>query len=274
MANTEEVPGSFNFDDMPGGDLNLDAIFSDTPTETEPLTATQDPGTPTEPETFLSTTTGTVYKTADEAVKGIEHKDALIAELRKKLSEQTGKDPITAKADAAPQNYHANPKQYFEDIKKATSEEKLVEVQAKFVNDTLAPYAPLLSSLVKSQAVEQVVSEVPKFVEFQKSAEYDKTLEQFPLIKQSIAIAENNPNMAADLAQLYRMAYEVSAGRNLSTIAASSRSTPVTPARPTVSSTPLAPGTTTLAPPSLQTSEGRKSIIAAMEAQGIQDRRM
>jgi hypothetical protein len=276
MPNTETNPGAFNFDDMPGGDLNLDDIFNDTATVTEPVTELQDPGTSvSEPETFLSTTTGTVYKTADEAVKGIEHKDALIADLRKKLSEQTGVDPITARGtETGPQNYHANPKQYFEDIKKATSEEKLVEVQAKFVNDTLAPYAPLLSSLVKSQAVEKVVSEVPKFVEFQKSPEYDKTLEQFPLIKQSIAIAESNPNMAADLAQLYRMAYDVSAGRNLSTIAATRSSTPVTPARPTVSSTTLAPGATTLAPPSLQTSEGRKSIIAAMEAQGIQDRRM
>jgi hypothetical protein len=274
MPNTETNPGDFNFDELPGGDLNLDDIFNGTVQTTEPVdTETQDPGLT--PETFLSTATGTVYKTADEAVKGIEHKDALIAELREKLSKQTGVDPITAKGtEQVSQNYNANPKQYFEDIKKATSEEKLVEVQAKFVNDTLAPYAPLLSSLVKSQAVEKVISEVPKFMEFQKSAEYEKTLEQFPLIKQSIAIAESNPHMATDLAQLYRMAYEVAAGRNLSTIAVSRSSTPVTPARPTVSSTPLAPGTARVAPPSLQSSDGRKSIIADAEAKGILDFRM
>lgn len=273
MPNTEVNPGSFNFEDAPGGELRLDDIFTDESNAASLNQQTVDTQTVvSEPETFLKTTTGTVYKTADDAVKGIEHKDALIADLRNQLSKQTGVDPITHKTEQqGPVNYLENPEQYFQDIAEAKDKAKLVQVQAKFVNDNLAPYAPLLSSMVKSQAVEKTVSDIPTFTDFQKSQEYEQTLEQFPLIKQSIQIAESNPNMVNDLVQLYKMAYEVSAGRNVSKIVKENRGNPQTLTRPTVSSTPISPGTQRTVAPTLATSEGRKSIIAAYEEKGIRD---
>lgn len=279
------VPMSFDFSDAPDGGLSLDDIFvpGDNPTS-DPNTTHAVTPPQAEPETFLKTSTGTVYKTADDAVKGIEHKDALILELRQKLSETNGVDPLRKRTPEVETpgeiNYVSNPKKYFEDLNAAAAEKgpdteaKILAVQSKFVRDNLAPYAGILSNAVKAQAVEQVSSTIPEFNKFLVSEDYSKTLEQYPLLKSSIALSEAHPERSGDLGQLYRMAYEVSNGRNLPRIVEASRSQTVTaPTRPTVSSTTPAPPVERTAQPTLNTSAGRKSLIADQEARGIDNLR-
>jgi hypothetical protein len=273
------TPADFNFDDAPS-DLTLDEIFANPevkPTAvTQPQTATE--VTPVEAEPLLKTATGTVYKTVDDAVKGIEHKDALIAELRQKVLEATNNDPLKKKSeqqdDPALISYIANPKKYFEDIKSAKNEDELLKVQGKFVDERLAPYAPIIASVVKSQAIEGLEQEVPEIRKFLHSEAYQKTLDAFPLLKQSIQISEQYPERSGDLAQLYRMAVDASAGRNLPKSAPVSGSTTPVVARPTVTSTPATPPPTTrAAQPSFYTKEGRKAIIEEQEARGVENLR-
>lgn len=281
------VPMSFDFSDAPDGGLSLDDIFipSDSaapnPNTTQVVTQPQESQ---DTETFLKTSTGTVYKTADEAVKGIEHKDALISELRQKLSETNGVDPLRKRTPEVETpgaiNYVENPKKYFEDLNEAAAqkgpdtEARIMAVQAKFVRDNLAPYAGILSNAVKAQAVEQVSSTIPEFNKFLGSEDYSKTLEQYPLLKSSIAISEAHPERSGDLGQLYRMAYEVSNGRNLPKIVEAQRTQIAPPqTRPTVSSTPQTPPVERATQPTLNTSAGRKSLIADQEARGIDNLR-
>lgn len=269
-----DTPQEFNFSDAPGGDQTLDDIFNIGDTTS---TTTQTQQEPT-PDTFLQTATGTVYKTADEAVKGIEHKDALISQLRQQLAEQTGRDPIknpVVQDDPARISYLDDPKKYFEDIKNAKTEQEVLQVQSRFMDEKMAPYASLIASVAKSRAVEEASHEIPEFTKFLGSDDYKSTLDSYPLLKRSIEISEANPAASGDLGQLYRMAYNASAGRNVSKIVRTAGvQTPVAETRPTVSSTSqVAPGTVRVAPLNLNTSEGRKAIQAEQIARGVEDLR-
>lgn len=270
----QEIPLSFDFSDAPGGDQTLDDIFNIGDTDPSPGSTTNDTqGTQNlGDQPFLKTSTGTVYKSADDAVKGIEHKDALIAQLRQEATERTGVDPIKPKVTTEPDSYIENPKKYFEDIRKATNEQEVLAVQGRYIQEQLAPYAPLIAGMAKSRAVEEVAAEVPEIQTFLRSAEYQQTLEKYPLLKNSIGIGESNPAAAGDLAQLYRMAYSASAGMNLSKIVQTNSREAVAETRPTVSSTTtLAPGTQRAVAPSMETSQGRKSIIDNQTSRGVLD---
>lgn len=270
-----------HFGDPPGEEFNLDDIFANnetTPVGTTPVVTTTNPPEPAkvDPEPLLKTSTGTVYNTVDDAVKGIEHKDALITELRQQLLQATNVDPLKKKADPVEDptltSYISDPKKYFADLKAAQTEEAVLKVQQRFVNEQLAPFAPILATVVKSQAIDQVVSQVPSFRDFLASTQYKETLENFPLLKQSIQISEAYPERSGDLPQLYRMAYDASAGRNLPKVVQSGPiTTPVVQTRPTVSSTPATPPVVTgnVAPPSFGSKEGRKTIIEQQESAGV-----
>lgn len=277
--------GYFDFSDAPGDGESLDDIFAQTDpsnvTVTPATTTPPEPETPGTQEPFLKTATGTVYTSADDAVKGIEHKDALITQLRQELLQATNVDPLRKKQEPAVDDpnlvsYVSNPKKYFEDIKNAKTEEEVLQVQSRFVQEQMAPYAPVIANVIKSQAIEAVTSDVPNFRTFLGSTEYKETLDSFPLLKQSIAIAESNPNMAGDLAQLYRMSFDAASGRNLPKVVQGSTTvTPPVQTRPTVSSTPATPPPTSsqVAPPSFGTADGRKSIMDQQVARGVENLR-
>src|SRR6185312_13675913 len=114
-----------------------------TPTTAEPgntstTVQTPDPTTvtptPTVEDFFLKAPTGSVYKTKEDAERGIAEKDSTIENLRKFAIEQTGFDPLTKRQVAqvpvrTPQatppptpednSYVKNPKKYVEDLSKA-----------------------------------------------------------------------------------------------------------------------------------------------------------
>jgi len=274
--------GQFNFDDAPGGDADLNAIFGNpeiTPPAIEaPATIAQT----NESAPFLRNATGSVvYNSAEDAIRGIEHKDALLEEARRKLQELTGEDAFKKRNQQQQEqhqevNYGMDAKRYMADLNAAVStgkEEDVVRVQQKFIMDSLAGYTPMLTEVARSQAIGRVTSEVPDFTKFMGSEDYNKTLDAFPLLRNSIQIAETNPSAAGELSQLYRMAYDTSTGRNMSRIVQEqSQQHAAPPVRPTVSSSPITPSTQTYVPAKTSL-ERHRQTISQFESNGIEDRR-
>lgn len=232
-------------------------------------------------EPFLKTRTGTVYKNADDAAQGIEHKDQLIARLRQEAIDRSGTDPITGqqvvKAPEPPKSYAQDHKRFIADLSKAATEndsEAYVRVQTQLINDTLAPFAPVLANLAKNQAVESVTAKNPQFREFRNSTEYTETLEKFPLLAGAITQSEGDPQAQSNLEQFYQMTFELASARKVpEVVRAQAQSIP----RPTVSSTtlPSLPTTsTTSATPGLGSSEARKALIEQQERSGVLNMRM
>lgn len=278
--NTVNNTNSVDLSQAPGGDLNLDDIFGDEPNPNQQPTTTVNnapQATTTEPEPFLKTSTGTVYKTAEDAAKGVEHKDQLIAQLRQQLSETTGADPLKKgpTTTSAPRNYLDDKDGYFRDLSKAVEDrnpEKYMEVQSKFVLDTLAPLGPAITNLVRTSALDALEKEIPDIRKFANSDDYAKTLESYPLLKGAIQMAENNPAASNQLPEFYKMVYNVNRGTKLPEIVEQARTaaTPQT-TRPTVTSTvPSAPsGSSPSANPSLDSKDGRRAIIEQQERSGV-----
>lgn len=276
--------GSINFDDAPGGDLSLDDIFGD-----PSVTPTTVGNTPNEPQTppvattqaaepVIKTKTGTVYRSIEDAVSGIEHKDALIAQLREQVKTNTGRDPLTrtANIEKPSDDYTQNQGQYFEDIANAVTNKDqtaYMKAQQKLIWDSLGPLGPTITALSKANAERVVVTDIPEFKGFLGSNEYNSITERAPLLADAIRSAESNPAAAASLPELYRVAYWASQGNRVPELIQSVRaeSTQIQ-ARPTVHSTPVSAPAVTGVPvvaPSLDTKEGRQELIRQAEARGI-----
>jgi len=276
--------GQFNFDDAPGGDADLNAIFGN-PEITPPVQVPATTAQTQESAPFLRNATGSVvYNSAEDAIKGIEHKDALLEEARRKLQELTGEDAFKKRNQQQHEqhqevNYGLDAKKYMADLNAAVNtgkEEDVVLVQQKFIMDSLAGYTPMLTEVARSQAIGRVTSEVPDFTKFMGSEDYNKTLDAFPLLRNSIQIAETNPSAAGELSQLYRMAYDTSTGRNMSRIvqeqSQQQQQHVAAPVRPTVSSTPMTPSVQTYTPAKTSLQRNR-NIVEQFESSGIEDRR-
>lgn len=273
--------------DAPGGDLSLDDIFGDSPkTPTTVESAPSDPPatpqatTPAEP--VIKTKTGSVYKSIEDAVTGIEHKDALIAQLREQVKTQTGKDPLSQNRPqpTGPKSYLDDQEQYFEDIAKAVNDKNTkayMDAQQKLIWDSLGPLAPTITALSKANAERIVSSQIPEFKGFLDSEQFNQLATEAPLLADAIRAAEGNPQAASQLPELYKVAYFASQGRRVPELIQSVRAEapPVQP-RPTVHSSPVPPPATSgtpVAQPSLDTKEGRKALIERMEGKGVMDLR-
>jgi len=268
-------------------DVDLDDAFSNPEPVSNPNATPNTPATPEPPpsttieEPFLKTATGTVYKSADDAVKGIEHKDALIQKLRQDAIERTGIDPVTGQPvtkNQAPVNYTQDGEKFLSDLAAAAKKgdtTAYTKVQEKFVQDVLAPYAPIITGFARTQAVEQVANEISGFREFLRSDDMKQTLEENPSLKQAIEVAEANPAAAGQLGDFYKMAYKLNIARTLPD-AVRTQATAPTHARPTVASTtPQAPPSNAVkqSAPNLDSPEGRKSLIEQQERLGVADLR-
>lgn len=243
------------------------------PTPAPPPTAT----TPTPNEPFIKGNK-TVYKTREEAIEGVDRKDALIDELRQRYSLATGIDPITQRPLAAsPQasdNYATNPQKWFDDLSKAKDAETLAAVQSKFFMDTLQPYVPTLAHATKTQAMADVKNEIPDFENIYKSPDFKATLDATPSLREAIETAEGNVKFHSRLPDLYKTAYLVHQGIRLPELLkqAAPTNTPTT-VRTTNNPTSVPPpdsGPT--AQLDLSTPEGRKAIIAQAENTGLNRR--
>ena len=278
-----------NFDDAPDGGLSLDDIFGDSQPSTTVVAPVVEPQvTPvvtTQPaEPFIKTKTGTVYKTLEDTVEGIQHKDSLIAQLREQVRQQTGNDPLVAPRQATqpvgPKSYVEDQGQYFQDIAEAVEKKDTgayMRAQQKLIWDSLGPLAPTIISLAKANAERVVCEELPEFRSYHSSERFTQLGQDSPLLAEAIRSAEMNPQQANQLPELYRIAYLSSQGRRVPELLQSARNepAPVQP-RPTIHSTQVSQPAVTGVPvstPSLDTKEGRQAIIQQMESRGIANQR-
>lgn len=268
---TNEELESLNLDDV-FGNPDLHPNDPNAPVATQPPTEVAQPSQSVEP--FLRTASGTIYKSAEDAAKGVEHKDQLIAKLRQEAIDRTGIDPVTGqpvqRQVAPPKNYTQDSKRFVDDLSKAAQSnnpEEYTRIQQQFVQDVMAPYAPVLATLARTQAVESVSASRPEFRQFLGSEDYNQTLERFPLLKGAIAQSEGNPAASEQLAQFYQMTFELAQKKPEVVRTPAVQSTP----RPTVSSVslPSLPANGAAAAPDMGTVEGRKSLIEAQERAGV-----
>jgi len=305
-ANVEQAGDWFS--DAPGGDLSLADIFGPNPDAVPPDNAAaqaqlqpepeQAPQQPPQEEFFLRGKRS-VYKTLDEAVKGIDEKDELIERLRTEYQRVTGRDPITGRYVArepdtprAPatsgveDDYLSNPAKFLEDLNQAYISQdgrKYYETHAKFVLSMLRPYLPVVQTAARTTALTQVKERV-------KDEQFDKFLrEELPQVLQEnetlatlIQAAESNPALAQHLPNLYETAYYFARGRKLPELvksAAQPVQQPVQPPRPT-----LRPGTMPPPPPTTAGGkpfdpnhvdwgdpEQRKAYMKWLESKGVLD---
>lgn len=274
---------SIDMSDAPGGDMSLDDLFGNpeltaTPSDAEPTPTPNPQGTETTlEEEFLKTPTGTVYKTKDEAIKGLSHKDELIERLRTKFKEETGRDPLDERQPrrAEPEVDVSDPVSFWNAQAKAIKDNDPVsylKTLDSWLNARMGPYLPAVQQGAVAQARELIDSQIPGLREFRQSPDYAEALEAEPVLKEAIENAERNVQFAGQLPSLYRMAYRVDRGLKAERIARSGNPapTPPTSARPTLSPanpTPPTPGVR----PDLTTSAGRKALIDAAERRGVAD---
>jgi hypothetical protein len=279
----------------PEADLSFDDIFgipNDALVVTAPTTATTNPGEVPKPNSEpapqapapqsweLKTPTGTVYKSQEEAIKGIAEKDTLIETLRQEAIARTGIDPVTrrpaGRAPEQPRNYLQDPASFTKDLRKAVeSNDDMAYAQAnmKLLADFLSPIEPLITSYAQQKAMDSVTKEIQEFQSFRNSADYSGVLDKVPALKQAIQVAESDVRLSSQLPELYKVAYWSSQGLKTPDLIAAARAQAQPVAAPTPQRTPMQ-GTSTLAPappsaaPTVSTSEGRKALIAQFEANG------
>lgn len=229
----------------------------------------------------LKTKTGTVYKSIEDAQKGIEHKDTLIEQLRQREILRTGIDPVTGQQvqlQPASQNvnYMQDRKRYVDDLTQAAQKndsDAIWQAQTKLVSDMLAPLAPVMSNFAKQQAIETLSGEIKDIREFIGGEDYQKALEDTPDLRDAINRAENDYQHHQRLSGLYKVAYRVSQGIRLPEILKAQPAQAVQPIRTTTAPSTLPPPTQSAVQPALHGSrDQRKELIARFEAQGAADR--
>lgn len=302
----------------PVGDEDFDSLFQRVGVDgeslvnsniipTEPTSAPQEPAAqaqvvaaPEAPKFELKTSTGTVYKTTEDAIKGIETKDRTIEQLRSMLSAVTGEDPLsktgikpgTTNAPQKPVSYLQDDVRFAQDLTQAaelgqkTNDWKayrntLGQFVYEVVQSAVGPYMPVVQNVGKQQALENVSKEVPDFRSFYGSADYQKVLEQRPKLAGYIKTLEGNATMQEDLAEQYRDVWNEYQVKRLAELAskpspAPQNPTPRVPLQPRVSDFKHEPNdgmrrSQPQAKPSLATPEGRKLLIEEMEKRGLAD---
>lgn len=260
----------------PGADLDLDSLFPNPQQAPQTPAAVPPPAPPQAtapaPEWFLETPSGTKYRTAEDAIKGIAEKDRIIA-----ASKAAHEQATRPAAPAENQSYATNPEKLFDDLVEAASsgnKRKYVESLARYNMDMLAPYAPLLAEVANEKALRTADARTHGVSQFVGTAEYDTAMENFPVLKQAVENVRMNPQGQAQLEELYRLSYLASLGLKTPELVRTAAQQPAAPTqnpRPTLStSTPSLPaaGPSTQAP-SLYSREGRKAIIESGQQRGV-----
>ena len=282
---------------------NSNVVSAEPTTEpAEPAPQPAQTAPPAEPSKFtLKTKTGTVYKTEEDAIKGIETKDRTIEQLRSMLAAVTGEDPLS-KSGIKPSQTPAQPKpvsylqddvRFAQDLTQAaelgqkTNDWKayrntLGQFVYEVVQSAVGPYIPVVQKVGKQEALEAVAKDVPEFREFYGSKGYQEVLERRPKLAGYITTLEGNATMQEDLAEQYRDVWNEFQVKRLAELAQKPTQVPQNP-------TPRMPVQATRTPdfkqepndgmrrvqqqqkPSLATKEGRQALIEALERKGLAD---
>lgn len=283
----------------PGSEINFDDLF---PVDSANLSTPQTSTGTTPPEQaqpvnewYLKSPDGKiVYRTPEDAINGISHKDALIAKNRAFLESQ-GFDPDSFQQVRQPERPQAQPqtpptgpkylnhgKQYYNDLSDAVTrgdadayERVQRQYQFELIQNEFGPAVPLLNEVARNRAVRRVSEELPDFGNFVSSAEYRQTIDSLPRLKGAIDAAENNLQMADSLDELYKLAYLANQGSRRKTEPVVAQTAPVQtqpPQRATMSSSALTPPSPGVNTRNWSTDRAsRQQLIKDYEARGIQD---
>ena len=292
MSDTKPEPGAPGWlGSAPNADLSLDEIFAFNESGTPPLEATETPNAsgapPATADAYFLDAGKTKYKTAEEAVKGIAHKDALIAKLREGYIASTGKDPITGNevrkpevaqpSDGQRKSYLEDPEGYYKQLADANAKGDAagyMKANVQLVQDMIAPYVGTLQKVARDSAINTVTAKHADFGTFQMSDAYGSTLDAFPSLKNAIQSAEGNIAFKDQLPELLDIAYTLSQGLKVpelltSRTAGGSQVVDVKPPSTMAGHTLTPPETTTISANPLATSADRKAYIANFEARGF-----
>lgn len=281
MSEPREQGEHFSFQDAPpAADMQLDELFPNPELAAQqPAPATPEPAPPqpaAEPAPFLKTATGTIYKSAEDAIRGTEEKDRVIAELRQKYRELEGRDPLKKQPQAAAPVTPAEitPESLFDELAAAAGKgDKRAYMQsfAKATESILAPYAPLLAEVARERAIRSAEARTPGVREFYGSDNFKQVTERIPLLRDALSQLENDPRASqAQLDQLFELAKLASDGLRVPELVRGQQTAAAPPAqippRPTLqNSTPTTPTSTAPSYRSqeemLRTPEGRKELI-------------
>lgn len=257
--------------------------------ETAPVTSVKQTTLKTDPETgFLVGT----YKTKEEAERGLNEKDQLIARMRSMLEAATGVDPvkvIKGRGDRTNVSYLQDATQYAMDKTKAAElgqktgdwtayRDVEAKLQREIMQQDLAPYMPVVQDVGRQKAIKAVASEIPDFETFYGSETWNKALEARPKLREAVEMGEQRGIPPLDMAELYKSVYDAGQTIKLPTLlkqnSTTSNSSQNPAARMPMSNSRLAPPQPNPngVQPGLNTSAGRKALIAEMERKGIKDR--
>jgi len=244
---------------------------------------------------FLKAPTGSVYKTKEDAERGIAEKDSTIENLRKFAIEQTGFDPLTKRQVAqvpvrtphatpppTPEDnsYVKNPKKYVEDLSKAWESNdpaQYAQVQNRLIQENLqailGPVQPIIQQNVQRSAMEQVSKTVKDFNQsFFESPEYKSVMDENPTLSSAIKNAENYIEYKDQLPELYRIAYALTANKKVPEIVRQAQTTPTQPptqARPTASPSTMNPPTPVTSTNWKTDPAARKVFLESMKSKGM-----
>ena len=295
--------GNVNLQNAPGADYNFDDLFPNPEvTPAQPQVAT--PGTPVQPtpqateaQPFLKAGSS-VYLTAEEAARGLEHKDALVARYREYL-DANGIDPNELRPKQV-QPVKAQPQveadtmdsgKLFDELAAAAQrgdkaaygriqETYQRRIAQDVVQNYLAPYAPLMAETARQRAIREVSKEIPDFPNFIGSDAFKRVSESIPIYKDMLQLGENNPEASKRLPEVYKSMYLVNQGLS----ARAQASQPQAPLNvPPVNTTPTARpqqttmNSTSLTPPApgvdtrqwTTSSEARKQLIKDAQQRGL-----
>lgn len=310
MPDSNVSPGAngarIDMSQAPGADLDWDNLFPnpENPTALSPQATSQGMAPQQQPQATQSQpflqAGSTVYNTAEDAIRGTQHKDDLIARYRSYLSTQ-GVDPNTLQrtapepqAQPAPQptapskyKYYGNPG-FFDEVAKAAADrdrakyEQLLAAHSReaadaAIDERLSPWQSTLAETNRYKAFRQVTHEIPGFQGFYEGPGFKEVQDKFPLYKEMLQIGENDPNAAKRLPEVYQQMYVLYQGLNAARPQAQAQT--ATPSTPTVRSQPtLQPSSLTPPAPVSSTAgwqeaswRGNKSLGNDARKQLIQD---
>lgn len=236
----------------------------------------------------FKTRTGTVYNSLEDLQRGVETKDETIARLRNALTAVTGEDPLK-KGQPETQSrvsYLERPDRYAEDLtsaaelgQKTKDWRKYAEVQRQFLlenlEQTVGPYMPAVQKGLKQDILESVEKDISGFKDFYGSEAYKKALENRPLLSETIDTWEKQPGPQAQkvLREAYELVWDSANARKIPDILQQQKQPSTTQPRMPMSNSQLTPQSTpnTNNKPGMDSSEGRKAIIANLESKGVKD---
>jgi hypothetical protein len=230
--------GNVSLQNAPGADFNFDDLFPNPEVQpAQPQTATsetpsQTPQAPVQDQFFLRNSDGTIaYRSAEDALTGIAHKDELVKRYRDYL-DANGIDPNELRPKQQPQvaqpSTQVDPNsldsgKLFDDLAAAAQrgdkaaygriqETYQRKIAQNVVENYLAPYAPLMAETARQRAIREVTKEIPDFPNFIGSDAFKRVSDSIPIYKDMLQLGENNPEASKRLPEVYKSMYLVNQG--------------------------------------------------------------